>query len=178
MSGDGQYGTAHRAFEGAVWVAFDPTGTPPSVWGTVGPKSGEWFMSVDGTGYYYAGKHDEDNDLILVISKTGEAAENPPVPCGCCACFNCITVDQAPITTCTACAAAPTQYVVDVGTWAAWPTLGGNVVVTYDSDCTWLGEEIEVTDGVFDGTYQWVLIVGTPTTLELQFVTGTDIVFV
>lgn len=68
-SGAGSYGTAFRAVDGCVWVAYTGSGAP-TAWQEVGPVSGSFAVTTAGAGYYYAGQYDATNNRILVTAKS------------------------------------------------------------------------------------------------------------
>jgi len=69
--GPGAYGIAYIPISHAMWVHFSGS-APSTAWETqVGPKEGEWYMTTEGSGYWYAGAYNSDAGLVLVMQIGG-----------------------------------------------------------------------------------------------------------
>ncbi len=111
--------------------------TAGSQWG---PVSGQWNLGSTGTGFTAQGSalagSNPERALFYRNGTGGNGSSGSgggDSPCGCCNCTNCINPGAALVGGCAACPnGAPTQYTVNVGTWAAYPELGGDIVLTND----------------------------------------------
>ena len=71
----GEYGSCYRAYDYFVWARWSsPSGSGSTIldpWRVVGPPDGTTDFSVDSTGdgFYYAGRTDSADGLILVTAK-------------------------------------------------------------------------------------------------------------
>lgn len=65
------YGVCYIPMSHATWVAYSGT-VPAAAWSTqVGPKAGQWYMTTEGSGYWYAGAYNSGLGLILVVQIGG-----------------------------------------------------------------------------------------------------------
>lgn len=66
----GLYGQLMVPLSHTAWVLYDGVSAPATPWVTrVGPESGQWYVTTNGSGYIYAGLHDADEGRILVIQE-------------------------------------------------------------------------------------------------------------
>lgn len=71
-SGDGAYGQCVVPLTHTWWVKYSGAAAPTTAWVTeVGPKTGQFYVDKNGSGYWYAGVWDSTNGWILVMEKMG-----------------------------------------------------------------------------------------------------------
>ena len=66
-TGTGQYGTAVRASDGVVWLAYGGASAPSSPWIPIGPARGHFYCNETGGGWLYCGQYDSANKRVLAM---------------------------------------------------------------------------------------------------------------
>jgi len=145
------YGRAYA--DARIQVAIDQTIAVPTPGEQWGPKSGKWYITRGGSGFFadgfptgtsFAGSSSSDTsvpDGVFAIFMRGTASTGGSgsgggggTGCGCCNCFNCLTPSQATVGGCSSAPdGAAYQYTINTGAWTAYPifTPSGYVTLTY-----------------------------------------------
>lgn len=122
---EGRYGQCLVPLQHTFWAHYTGASAPGTAWTTeVGPVSGQWYMDATGSGYWYAGSFDPDNQRILVQQKAASGGGFPlihfilPSVVVCSNGESTATVDNVPCS-CSSPAVGDTITVVDLyGEWS------------------------------------------------------------
>lgn len=119
------YGRAYA--DSFLYAAVDPTISGPTVGEQWGPKSGAWYLTRGGSGFFAEGSAFQIGSSASSVSSSAIVNANSVAiflrgnaagtgGCGCCDCFDCLSSTQATVA---ACAGAPNgaafQYLLPMG---------------------------------------------------------------